>query len=70
MSWQVRLGNLDQEIDTFLENNEDFPIKEKREFVKFAVRRTLLDLSDEYSSQRLQVEQMKELEEELRSDSS
>jgi len=41
MSWQVRLGNLDKEIEEFLENNPDFPVTNKREFVKYAVRDTM-----------------------------
>lgn len=68
MSWQVRLGDLDGEIQNFLENNPKFPVRDEREFVKFAVRRTMLDLSEEYSSRKLELEQIKELEKEFRSD--
>ena len=37
-SWQVRLANLDKEIQNFLENNPEFPIKDERKFVMYAVR--------------------------------
>jgi len=44
MSWQVRLGNLDEEIREFLENHPNFPVKEEKEFVKFAVRKLMTDV--------------------------
>jgi hypothetical protein len=43
MSWQVRLGSLDEEIEDFLDNNPDFPIRNKRELVKYAVRELMKD---------------------------
>jgi len=47
MSWQVRLGDLDEEIREFLDNNPNVPIKDEREFVKYAVRKAMMDLSIE-----------------------
>lgn len=38
MSWQVRLGNLDEEIQEFLEKNPEFPANDEREFAIYAIR--------------------------------
>lgn len=47
MSWQVRLGNLDEEIRNFLEKNSEFPAEDEREFVMYAVRNTMRNWVEE-----------------------
>jgi len=67
MSWQVRLGNLDQEIQNFLDNNPEFPIRDEREFVKFAVRKTMTDIQvDEDRLEKERERIKKELKESLK----
>lgn len=41
MSWQVRLGNLDDEIEKFIDDNPSYPVKNKKSFVKYAVRQEM-----------------------------
>jgi uncharacterized protein YigA (DUF484 family) len=66
MSWQVRLGNLDEEIQNFLDNNPEFPIRDEREFVKFAVRKTMTDIQvDEDKLEKERERIKKELKESL-----
>jgi len=57
MSKQIRLGNLDAELDEFLENNSDFPIRSKREIVKFATR----EMMKNFVAEEKEVEKMEEL---------
>lgn len=38
MSWQVRLGDLDEEIQEFIEKNDEFSGFSEKKFVKHAVR--------------------------------
>ena len=67
MSWQVRLGNLDKEIQNFLQNNKEFPIRDEREFVKFAVRKTMTDIQiDENKLEKEKERIRKELEQDLK----
>jgi hypothetical protein len=47
MSWQVRLGNLDEEIRNFLDKNPEFPAEDEREFVMYAVRNTMQNWVEE-----------------------
>lgn len=56
MSCQVRLGNLDKEIQNFLENHPEFPVREEKEFVKFAVRKIMTDVE----TQEKQIEKERE----------
>ena len=62
MSWQVRLGELDEEIELFLEHNPEFPINNKREFVKFATRKFMAEHQQENDLQ----EQVDKLEERIK----
>jgi len=41
MSWQVRLGNMDEEIQDFLKENPEFPAENERDFVMYAIRDTM-----------------------------
>jgi len=61
MSWQVRLGDLDQEIQEFLEKHPDFPVKEEKEFVKYAVRQLMIEV--ETSQEQIEKERERILEE-------
>lgn len=61
MSWQVRLGDLDEEIQEFLEKHPDFPVRKEKEFVKFAVRQLMTDV--ETSKEQIEKERERILEE-------
>ena len=65
-SWQVRLGTLKEEIEVFLEEHPDFPIREPAELTKFATRKFMLESSDEQYIENLESYQMKKLEKKLK----
>jgi hypothetical protein len=65
-SWQVRLGTLKEEIQVFLEEHPEFPIREPAELTKFATRKFMLEISDEEYIENVESYQMKKLEEKLK----
>lgn len=64
-SWQVRLGNLDEEIQDFLEENPEYPIKDEREFVKNAVRQEMKDWVNQNTEQDIEKIVDRQVEEKL-----